>query len=176
MFIKLKVKHCNLEYVRDENSYNIILGNLTIEDFRSSLTKKPPTQTNVDEFNRNNSMKTGKELKLEYMENDVTILEHCFNPFVKLDKDIFKLNPLHCISLPCFSFDCFQKLSEVELGTIQDEEMVKDFISAIRGGICGVMGNRYINSQSQEQSQSQSQSQSPIHSQCQSQSQSQSQV
>ena len=57
-----------------------------------------------------------------------------------------KLNPLHYISLPGYSFDCFLKLSNVELGTIQDEQILKDFISALRGGICVVMGDRYIRS------------------------------
>ena len=93
------------------------------------------------------------------MENDVRILEHCFNLFIKLNIEIFKLNPLHCISLPGFSFDCFLKLSEVELETIQDEQMLKDFNSAMRGGICGVLGNRYFKSQSHSQNQSRSHSQ-----------------
>ena len=79
------------------------------------------------------------------MENDVRILEHYINLFVKLNIDIYELNPLHYISLPDLSFGCFLKLSEVELETIQDEQMLKDFISAMRGGICGVMGNRYNN-------------------------------
>ena len=136
------------EYFKDDNSYNNKLGNVSIEDFRSSLTAKLPTQADADNFNNSNSMKTGKELTLEYMENDVIILEHCFNLFVKLNIDICILNPLHYISLPGFSFDCFLKLNEVELETIQDEQMLKDFISAMRGGICGVMGNRYIKSQS----------------------------
>ena len=56
----------------------------------------------------------------------------------------------------------------MELETIQDEKMLKNFSSAMEGGIYGVMGNRYINggrwtksySQSQNQNQSQSQSQS----------------
>ena len=78
------------EYFKDENSYNNKLNNLSIEDFRSSLTSKLPPQSEVDEFNRSNSMKTGKELTLEYMENDVRILEHCFNLFVKLNIDIYK--------------------------------------------------------------------------------------
>ena len=59
-------------------------------------------------------MKTGKELKLEFMKNDVRILEHCFNLFVKLNIDIYKLNRLHYIGLARFGFDCFLKLSEVE--------------------------------------------------------------
>ena len=133
------------EYFKDENSYDNKLGNLSIQDFRSSLTTKLPTQADVDSFNNSNSNKTGKELTLEYMENDIFILQHCFNLFVKLNINTYKLNPLHYISLPGYSFDCFLKLSEVELDTIQDEQMLKDFIAAMRGGICSVFGNRKIN-------------------------------
>ena len=85
------------------------------------------------------------------MENDIFILGHCFNLFAKLNMTTYKLNPLHYISLPSYNFDCFLKLSKVELDTIQDEQILKDFISAMRGGICGVMGDTYIRSQSQSQ-------------------------
>ena len=90
------------EYLKNENSYNNILGNLPIKDFRSSQRNKLPLQSEVDEFNRSNSKKT-----LEYTENDVKILEHCFNLFVKLNINTYKLNHLHYISLPGYSFDCF---------------------------------------------------------------------
>ena len=110
------------EYFTDENSYNNKLGNLSIQDFRSSLTTKLPTQDEVDDFNNSNSNKTGKELTLEYMENDIFILGHCFNPFVKLNMNTYKLNPLHYINLPGYSFDCLLKLSNVELDTIQDNK------------------------------------------------------
>ena len=79
------------------------------------------------------------------MANYVRISEHCFNLFVKLFIDIYKLNPLHYISLTGYSFDCFLKLIKNELNTIQHEQMLKDFISAIKGVICGVLGNRYVN-------------------------------
>ena len=65
----------------------------------------------------------------------------------------YKLNPLHYISLPSYSFDCFLKLSKVEIDTIQDEQILKDFISAMRGGICGVMGDRHNRSQNESYSQ-----------------------
>ena len=39
------------EYFKDENSYKNKLGNLSIEDFRSSLTAKLPTQADFDNFN-----------------------------------------------------------------------------------------------------------------------------
>ena len=110
---------------KNVKSYNNKLGNLSVVDFRSSLTAELPTQTDVDNFNISISMKTGKELTLDYTENDVRILEHCLNPFVKLNIDIYKLNLLHYISLPGFSFDCFLKLCEVDLETIQDEQLLK---------------------------------------------------
>ena len=145
------------EYFKDENSYNTKLGSLSIQDFRSSLTTKLTTQDEVDDFNISNSNKTGNELTLEYLKNDIFTLGHCFNLFVKLNMNTYKLNPLYYISLPSFSFDCFLKLSNVELDTIQDEQILKDFISPMRGGICGVMGDRYIGSQNESYSQSQSQ-------------------
>ena len=93
------------------------------------------------------------------MENDIFILgycfNYCFNLFFKSNMKTYKLNPLHYISLPGYSFDCFLKLSNVELDTIQDEQILKDFISAMRGCICGVMGDRYTRNQSQGYSQSQ---------------------
>ena len=141
------------EHFKDENSYNNKLGNLSIQDFRSSLTTKLPTQDEVDDFNNSNSNKTVKELTLEYMENDIFILGHCFNLFVNLNMNTYKLNPLHYISPPSYSFDCFLKQSKVDLDTIQDEQILKEFISAMRGGICGVMGDRYIRSQSRSESQ-----------------------
>ena len=78
MFLDKKAKVYNIknkrlypyEYFKDGNSYNIKLGNLSIKDFRLSLTTKLPSQDEVDDFNNSNSNKTGKELTLEYMEND----------------------------------------------------------------------------------------------------------
>ena len=106
----------------------------------------------------NNSLKTGKEITLGFMENDVRNLEHFFNLFVKLNVDTYKLNHLLEISLPGYSFDCFLKLSQVELDTIQDEKLLKNIISAIRVGICGDMGNGYFNNNSQSEHQNQSDS------------------
>ena len=83
------------KYFKDEKSYKNKMNNLSIEDFRSSLTNKLPPQSEFDEFNRSNSMKTGKQLTLEYMKNDVRILEPCFNLFVQLNIDIY--NSILCI-------------------------------------------------------------------------------
>ena len=127
--------------------YNNLIGNLKIENFKSSLHNKLPTQEEVDIFNNENSHKTGKDLTIEYLQNDVKILDYCMNEYVKLSMKEFKLNPLHYVSLPGYSFDCWLMSSGVTLDTLQDKQMLDDFVGAKRGGICGIMGVRYINKQ-----------------------------
>ena len=67
------------------------------------------------------------------------------NEYVKLSMKEFKLNPLHYVSLPGYSFDCWLMSSGVILDRLQDKQMLDDFVGAKRGGICGIMGDRYIN-------------------------------
>ena len=129
------------------DSYNNLIGNLKKQDFKSSLHNKLPTQEEVDNFNNENSNKTGKDLTIEYLQNDVEILDYCMNEYVKLSMKEFKLNPLHYVSLPGYSFGCWLMSSGVTLDTLQDKQMLDDFFDAKRGVICGIMGDRYINNQ-----------------------------
>ena len=101
-------------------TYQEVIGNLKIEDFKSSLSNKLPTQEEVYIFNKDNSHETGKDLTIEYLQNDVEILDHCMNEYVKLSMKEFKLNPLHFESLPGYSFDCWLMSSGVTLDTLQD--------------------------------------------------------
>ena len=126
-------------------TYDEAIGNLKIEDFKSSLHNKLPTQEEVHNFNNENSHKTGKDLNIEYLQNDVEILDYCINEYVKLSMKEFGLNPLHYVSLPGYSFDCWLMSSGVTLDTLQDEQMLDDFVEAKRGGICGIMGDRIVN-------------------------------
>ena len=96
-------------------SYDEAIGNLKIEDFKSSLHNKLPTQEEVDNFNNENSHKIGKDLTIEYLHNDVEILDYCMNEYVKLSMKEFKLNPLHYVILPGYSFDCWLMSSGVTL-------------------------------------------------------------
>ena len=57
----------------------------------------------------------------------------------------FNLNPLHYVSLNGYSFDCCLMSTAVTLDTLQDNQMLDDFVEAKRGGICGKMGDGYIN-------------------------------
>ena len=114
------------------DTYQEVIGNLNIENFKSSLSNKLPTQEEVDSFNKDNSHKTGKDLTLEYLQNDVEILDYCMNEYVKLSMKEFGLNPLHYVSLPGYSFDCWLMSSGVSLDTLQDKQMLDDFVEAER--------------------------------------------
>ena len=127
-----------------KSTYDEAIGNLKIEDFKSSLQNKLPTQEEVDNFNNENSHKTGKDLTIDYLQNDVEILDYFMNEYVKLSMKEFKLNPLHYVSLPGYSFDCWLMSSGVTFDTLQHKQMLDDFVGAKRGGICGIMGDRYI--------------------------------
>ena len=88
-------------------TYQEVIGNLKIEDFKSSLSNKLPTQEEVDIFNIDNSHKTGRHLTIKYLQNDVEILDYCMNEYVKLSMKVLKLKLLNYVSLPGYSFDCW---------------------------------------------------------------------
>ena len=67
------------------------------------------------------------------------------NDYVKLSMDVFKLDPLHYVSLPGFSFGYWLQSIGTILDTLQDKQMLDDFIEAKRGGICGIKGGRIVN-------------------------------
>ena len=65
------------------------------------------------------------------------------NEYVKLSMKEFSLNPLHYVSQPGYSFDCWLMSSGVTLDNLQDKQMLDDFVETKRCGICGIMGDRY---------------------------------
>ena len=75
------------------DSYDSVIGNLKIEHFKSSFSNKLLTREEVDVLNKDNSQKTGKDLTIEYLQNDVKILDYCMNEYVKLSMKEFKIKP-----------------------------------------------------------------------------------
>ena len=67
------------------------------------------------------------------------------NEYVKLNMKEFGLNPLHYLSLPGYNFNCWLMSGGGSLDTLQDTQLLDDFVEAKRGGICGIMGDRIVN-------------------------------
>ena len=145
-----KIYHCKTKTLYPNeyfclDYYDDVIGNLNMENIKSSLSNKLPTQEDVNIFNKHSSHKTGEDLTKEYLQNYVELLDNCKNENVKLSMKQSGINPLHYVRLPGDSFDSWLMSSGVTLDSLKDKQMLDDFVEAKRGGLCGIMGDRYIN-------------------------------
>ena len=47
-----------------------------------------------------------KKLTQLYLKSDVILLADVFEKFIKVSYDQFKINPLYCVSLPGYTYEC----------------------------------------------------------------------
>ena len=74
------------------------------------------------------------------------MLECVFEIFIKVSFNEFGINPLYCVSLPGYTWECGLKYTGINLQTLQDKDMILTLENNIRGGISSVMGDRYVKS------------------------------
>ena len=96
----------------------------------------------IERFN----IKDGKELTEIYLKSDVLLLACVFEKFIKISVNQYDINPLYCVSLPGYTWQCGLKCTGINLQTLQDKDMILLLENIIRGGISSVMGDRYIQS------------------------------
>ena len=96
----------------------------------------------IERFN----IKNGEELTEIYLKSDVLLLACVFEKFIELSIYRFDINPLYCISLPGYTWQCGLKYTEIRLQTLQEKGMILLLQNNIRGGISSIMGDRYIKS------------------------------
>ena len=80
------------------------------------------------------------------MKSDVLLLACVFEKFTKVSINEFKINPLYCVSLPGYTWQCGIKYTGIKLQTLQDKDMILLLENNIRGCISSVMGARYVRS------------------------------
>ena len=100
------------------------------------------TKEIVEIFN----IKDGEQLTKLYCKSDVILLADVFEKFVKVSTEEYKINPLYCVSLPGYTYQCALKYTDIKLQTLQDKDLILLIENNIRGGTSSVMGNRYIKS------------------------------
>ena len=69
-----------------------------------------------------------------------------FEKFIKTSVNEYGINPLYCVSLPGYTWQCGLKYTGINLETLQDKDMILLLENNIRGGVSCVMGDRYISS------------------------------
>ena len=119
------------------------------EKYYSKTKNKIPDQ---EEINRTNeitklfNIKNGRELTELYNKADVILLADIFEKFIEVSKTEFGINPLYNISLPGTTWSNGLKYTKIELELIKNFDLFQMFESGIRGGISGIFGDRYIES------------------------------
>ena len=74
-----------------------------------------------------------------------------FENFVKISINEYGINPLYCVSLPGYTWQCGLKYTGKYLQALQDKDMILLLENNIRGGISSVMGDRFTKSDDNKQ-------------------------
>ena len=134
------------EYFNSIVDYQKPVDNFKKEDFFSKLKNKCPddeeierTKKTIERFN----IKDGDELKEIYLKSDVLLLTCVCDKFIKVSVKEFGINPLYCVSLPGYTWQCGLKYSGITSQTLQYKDMILLVENNILGGISSVMGDRY---------------------------------
>ena len=115
----------------------------------SNLNNDYPGQVEIDRtyiIIKTFKIKNCKELTQLYNKADVILLADVFENIIKTSKEEFKINPLYSISLPGYTWDVGLRYANNNLEKIQDVNMLQMFESGMIGGISGVSGDRYLES------------------------------
>ena len=98
------------------------------------------------DFIKKIDIKNGEELTEIYLKSDVLLLACVFEKFIKVSVNEFGNNPLYCVSLPGYTWQCGLEYTGINLPSLRDKDMILLLENNIRGGISSVMGNRYVKS------------------------------
>ena len=137
------------EYFNSIDDYKKPVHNLENKDFFSKLKNKCPDDKEIDrtrEIIKKFNIKNGEELIQLYFKSDVILLADVFEKFIKISVEEYGINPVYCVSLPGYTWQCGMKYTDINLQTLQDKDMILLLENNIRGGISSVMGDRYIKS------------------------------
>ena len=137
------------EYFNNINDYKKSVDNLKKEDSFSKLKNDYPDDEEIDrtkEIIEIFNIKDGEQLTKLYCKCDVILLADVFEKFVKVSTEEYKMNPLYCVSLPGYTYQCALKYTNIKLQTLQDKDLILLIENNIREGISSVMGNRYVKS------------------------------
>ena len=64
-----------------------------------------------------------------------------FEKFIKVSNFEFTINPLYCVSLPGFTWQCGLRYTCINLQTHQDEDLIRLLENNFRGSVSSVLGD-----------------------------------
>ena len=137
------------EYFNSFDDYKKPVDNLKRENCFSKLKNDYPDDGEIErtrEIIKLFNIKDGEDLTRLYCKKDVILLADVMEKFVKVSFEEYGINPLYCVSLPGFTYQCALKYTDIKLQTLQDKDLILLIENNIRGGISSVMRDRYVKS------------------------------
>ena len=137
------------QYFSSINDYQKPVDNLKKEDFFSKIKNECPDDDEIErtkEIIKLFVIKNGQELTKLSCKSDVILLADVIEKFVKVSFEEYGINPLYCVSLPGYTYQCASKDTDIKLQTLQDNDLILLVEKNIRGGISSVVGDRYVKS------------------------------
>ena len=104
------------EYFKNLEDYNKDISNLTKQDYFSKLKNDYPCSKEIERTNKiiqTFNITNGEELTQLYLKSDVFLLADVFEKFITTSYKTFKINPLYCVSLPGYTWECGLKNTNI---------------------------------------------------------------
>ena len=137
------------EYFNSIDDYKKPVDILKKENFFSKLKNDYPDDDEIErtkEIIKLFNIKNGEELTKLYYKTDVIFLADIMEKFFKVSFEEYGIYLMYCVSLPCYTYQCALKYTDIKLQTLQDKDLILLLENNIRGGISSVMGDRYVKS------------------------------
>ena len=137
------------QYFNSIDDYQEPVDNFIKEDFFSKLKNECPDDGEMErtkEIIKLFDIKEGEELTKLYCKSDGILLADVIEKFVKVSFEEYGINPLYCVSLPGYTYQCALKYTDIKLQTLEDKDLILLKEKNIRGGISSIMGDRYVKS------------------------------
>ena len=125
------------EFFNSIKDYEKPVNNINKEDFFSKLKNGYPDDEEIKrtkEIIKLFNNKNGEELTEIHFKSDVLLLACLFEKFIKISVNEYGINPLYCVSLPGYTWQCGLKYTGINLQTLQDKDMILLLENNIRGG------------------------------------------
>ena len=135
------------EYFNSIDDYQKPVNNLQREDFFSKLKNKCPSKRETEKTKQIFSLfndQNGEELTQLFLKSDVLIIASVFEKLVEVSINENDINPLYCLSLLGFIWQCASKFTDTKLQRHQDIGVILSLENIIRGSISSVIGDRYV--------------------------------
>ena len=115
------------EFFNSLDDYKKPVGNLKKKKIQKSEKHKCPDDVEIERTKviiKTFNIKNGEELTQLYLKSDVLLLACIFEKFIKVSVNEYGIDPLYCVNLPGYTWQCGLRYTGNNLQTLQDIDLI----------------------------------------------------